>query len=41
MLIRLMAVERLDLNVALNVDDVSAKVTLGPQKGGVMSLVKI
>lgn len=32
MLIRLMAVERLDLNVALNVDEVSAKVTLSPKK---------
>lgn len=41
MLIRLVAVELLELNVALNVDDVLAKVTLDPQKGGVMSLVKI
>lgn len=31
MLVRLMAVERLELSVELNVDDVSAKVTLSPR----------
>ena len=32
MLIRLMAVERLELDVDMDIDEVSAKVTLGPRK---------
>ena len=32
MLIRLMAVERLELDIDMDVDEVSAKVTLGPRK---------
>ena len=32
MLIRLMAIERLELNVTMGVDSVSAKVTLGPRR---------
>ena len=32
MLVRLMAVERLDLTVDMDVDEVSAKVTLGPRR---------
>lgn len=33
MLIRLMAIERLELNVSMGVDAVSAKVTLDPRRG--------
>lgn len=36
MLIRLMAAERLELNVKLDVDTVSSKVTLAPQKNPIM-----